>query len=162
MKYLITLILLVTVFAVNAGAGEGTVKGNVVYEGMTVDFKHVYLITGPNVFKPEETVRTLIFTDADLGDKIKACDSVFCATGLVLNGMTVEFTSSPRLNYWVTANNQLMQISGTALPDESFKPKANTADHIAGVLMIDDSDVNGPKAQAEFDVTLTKSFTTHH
>ena len=103
-----------------------------------------------------------MFTDADIGDKVKACESVFCATGLVLNGMTVDFGSGPRLNYWVGVNNQLKQISGTAVPDEAFKATADTADRLAGTLMIDDSDVQGPKAEATFDVTLTKAFKSHH
>jgi hypothetical protein len=145
-----------------ANAADGTVKGSVAYEGMTVEFKHVYMITGPDVFDPKATVRTLLFTDADIGDKVKACDSVFCATGLVLNGMTVDFGSRPRLNYWVSANNQLLQISGTAIIADAFKSTADTADHLAGTLIIDDSEVKGPKAEATFDVTLTKAFKAHH
>ncbi|MGH7851270.1 MAG: hypothetical protein ACREOP_13315 [Thermodesulfobacteriota bacterium] len=145
-----------------AHAAEGTVKGSVAYEGMTVEFKHVYMITGPDVFDPKVTVRTLLFTDADIGDKVKACDSVFCATGLVLNGMTVDFGSRPRFNYWVGVNNQLLQIGGTAITADAFKSTADTADHLAGTLIIDDSEVKGPKAEATFGVTLTKAFTAHH
>ena len=145
-----------------AHAAEGTVKGSVAYEGMTVDFKHVYMITGPDVFDPKATVRTLLFTDADIGDKVKACESVFCATGLVLNGMTVDFGSRPRFNYWVGVNNQLLQIGGTAITADAFKSTADTADHLAGTLIVDDSEVKGPKAEATFDVTLTKAFTAHH
>ncbi len=147
---------------VRADAGDGTVTGGVAYEGKTVEFKHVYMITGPDVFDPNVTVRTLLFTDADIGGKVKACDSVFCAAGLVLNGMTVDFGSRPRLNYWVGVNNQLLQIGGTAITADAFKSTADTADHMAGTLMIDDSEVKGPKAEATFDVTLTKAFKAHH
>ena len=152
----------VAALGVSAGAAEGTVKGSVMYEGKTATFKHVYLITGPDVFDPKFTDRTLLFTTDDIGDKLMACDSVFCATGLVMNGMTVEWGPNPRLNYWVGINNQLIQIGGTAIPGEAFKAKADTPDHLAGVLLIDDSEVQGPAATAEFDVTLTKAFKTHH
>jgi hypothetical protein len=146
--------------AVHAAA-EGTVTGNVEFDGFTVNFKHVYLLTAPDVFDPKAVVRTLIFTDADISNRIKLCDSVFCATELVLNGMTVEFSSNPRLTYWVGVKNQIKQISGSAIPAEVFRAKVNTPNHLAGVLMIDDYGIKGPKATAEFNVTLTKAFKTH-
>ena len=54
------------------------------------------------------------------------------------------------------------QISGTSVMAEVFKAKADMPDHLAGLLLIDDSGVQGPRATAEFDVTLTKAFTTLH
>ncbi|MFI5324078.1 MAG: hypothetical protein ACHQ6U_11265 [Thermodesulfobacteriota bacterium] len=149
------------VFGIAARAA-GTVPGSVEYQGNSVKFTHVYLISSPDMFDPKATVRTLILTDADIGDKITACYSVFCATGLVLNGMTVEFSHNPRLTYWVGVKNQLKQVTGSAIPVEVFKPKADTPDHLAGLLMIDDSGIKGPKGTAEFDVTLTKSFTSRN
>ena len=34
--------------------------------------------------------------------------------------MTVDFDAGPRLNYWVVANGQKIQYSGTAKPDETL------------------------------------------
>ena len=155
-------LIAVAALGVAAGAAEGTVTGSVMYEGKTVTFKHVYMITGPDAFDPKFTDRTLLFTADDIGAKLMACESVFCAEGLVINGMTLEWGPNPRLNYWVGVNNQLIQIGGTAIPGEVFKAKADTPDHLAGLLLIDDTKVQGPAATAEFDVTLTKAFKTHH
>jgi hypothetical protein len=153
--------LAAAVIGAAARADSGSVSGKVEYKGASVMFKYVYLVTSPGTFDPKATDRTLIFTDSDIGERIKGCDSVFCATGVVLNGMTVQFGSTSRITYWVVLRNQLTQISGTVVPEEVFKPRIDKTDHIAGILMIDNSAIGGPKANANFDVTLTKAFGAH-
>ena len=72
--------------------------------------------------------------------------------------MTVDFDAGPRLNYWMVANGQKIQYSGTARPDETSKLTANAADNLAGTLSIDDSKAGGAKVDVNFDAKTVKQF----
>jgi hypothetical protein len=81
-----------------------------------------------------------------------------CASGNVTEGMTVDFDVGPRLNYWVVGNGQKVQYSGTAKPDETLKLTADTPEHLAGTLAIDDGAMGGARVSVKFDTTTVKQF----
>ena len=95
-------------------------------------------------------------TFADTGTGTSA--SLSCASGIVLEGMTVDFDAGPRLNYWVVGNGQKIQYSGTARPDETLKLTADTAERLEGMLTIDDGAAGGAKVNVSFDATLSNQY----
>jgi hypothetical protein len=142
--------------ATAAGAAD-TASGSIDYKGRTAALKYAWLVTGPSDMEPGKQVRRLVLSATDIGGKLQACKTFSCTDGEVTEGMTVDFTGGPRLNYWVALNGQKVQYSGTARP-ETFTAKANDATHLAGQLAIDDVAAGGPKVGATFDVTLAKEF----
>lgn len=134
-----------------------TGSGSIDYKGRSATIKYAWLVTGPSDMEPGKQVRRLILSATDIGGKLQACRTFSCTDGEVTEGMTVEFTGGPRLNYWVALNGQKVQYSGTARP-ETFSAKANDATHLAGQLTIDDAAAGGPKVNATFDVTAAKDF----
>ncbi len=134
-----------------------TGSGNIDYKGRTAALKYAWLVTGPSDMEPGKQVRRLILSASDIGGKLQACKTFSCTDGEVTEGMTVDFTGGPRLNYWVALNGQKVQYSGTARP-AVFTAKADDAKHLAGQLAIDDVAAGGPKVTATFDVTLAKDF----
>jgi hypothetical protein len=146
------------VFA-SAACAADTGTGSVNYKGQTVGLKYAWLVSGPSDMEPGKMVRRLVMSTSDIGAKLKACTAFSCTDGSVTEGMTVDFTGGPRLNYWVVMNGQKVQYSGTAKPD-TFVSSANDAGHLAGRLAIDDTTAGGPKIDAQFDVTLLKEFKT--
>ncbi len=132
-------------------------SGTIAYKSRTATLKHVYLIKGPDAVDPKVTIRELIISSADIGAKLNACKTMSCASGILQEGMTVDFGPSPRLNYWIVLNNQMVQYSGTAVP-AALTAKQNDANRLAGTLRIDDSTAGGPRIEVEFDVGLTKEF----
>jgi len=124
---------------------------------IVVSVTSVYMVKGPDEVSGK-TIRQLIFTSDDVGATLHACSSMTCAGGNVMEGMTVDFDAGPRLNYWVAANGQRVQYSGTAKPDEALKLSADTPGHLAGTLTIDDSAAGGPKVNILFDAKTVKQF----
>ena len=139
-----------------AGAAD-TATGTINYKGRSAAFKYAWLVTGPSDFEAGKTVRRLILSTTDLGPKLQACKTFSCTDGEVMEGMTVDFTGGPRLNYWVALNGQKIQYSGTA-PPATFTARADEPAHLAGKLAIDDVAAGGPQLAADFDVTLLKDF----
>ena len=150
--------IIVAVFASAAGAAD-TATGSINYKGQAVGLKYAWLVSGPSDMEPGKTVRRLVMSTSDIGAKMKSCATFSCTDGSVTEGMTVDFTDGPRLNYWIVMNGQKIQYSGTARP-EAFTQSANDAGHLAGRLAIDDTAAGGPKIDAQFDVTLIKEFKT--
>ena len=138
-------------------AAGNDASGTLAYKGRTVAFKYAWLVKGPYVRDPVRTVRRLILSANDIGAAIQACKTVSCVDGQVTEGMTVDFDVSPRLDYWVALNGQKIQYSGAAMPD-AFSARANDPGHLAGKLAIDDVAAGGPRVEAEFDVTVFKTF----
>ena len=134
-----------------------TAGGSLHYQGRSVAFKYAWLVTGPSELEAGKTVRRLVLSTTDLGATLQACKAFSCTDGTVMEGMTVDFTGGPRLNYWIVMNGQKIQYSGTARPD-AFAARANDPGRLAGRLAIDDTAAGGPKLDAEFDVTLLKEF----
>ena len=141
-------------FAIAAG---NDASGTLAYKGRTVAFKYAWLVKGPYDRDPVRIVRRLILSANDISTAIQACKTVSCVDGQVTEGMTVDFDVSPRLDYWIALNGQKVQYSGAVMPD-AFSASANEPGHLAGKLAIDDVAAGGPRAEAEFDVTVFKTF----
>ena len=71
--------------------------------------------------------------------------------------MQVDLDAAPRLLYWISLNNQLVQYSGTA-QNEFMTLTADTRDHLAGTLKFDQSASGGPVVDVAFDAKLVKTF----
>ena len=143
--------------AAHADPASGTIDYRSKAGAVVVTVANVYLVTGPDAVS-RKTIRELIFTSADIGAKLQACATMSCASGIVTEGMTVDFDVSPRLNYWVVGNGQKIQYSGTAKPDATLKLTADTAQRLAGTLTIDDGAMGGAKVNVTFDATVFKQF----
>ncbi len=156
---LLTAIVLVPLMSINAAEKA---KGTLTYKGpkqtFNVALKHAYLVKGPDTFDATKTVRRLILTSSDFSAAIKGTDALNGFDGNLKEGMIVELADGPRLNYWIVLNDQLVQYSGMAEP-AALKSTANTVDHLAGKLTIDDTSAGGPKINVDFDAPLLKTFT---
>jgi len=154
-RFLTALALWVVVISDATAADIGI--GSVNYKGRTVALKYAWLVSGPSDMEPGKTVRRLVMSASDIGANLKACAAFSCTDSSVMEGMTVDFTGGPRINYWIVMNGQKIQYSGTAKPD-AFAAAANEPAHLAGRLAIDDTGAGGPKIDAQFDVALLKEF----
>ena len=143
--------------AATADPASGTINYQSKAGPIVVNVANVYMVKGPDAVSGK-TIRQLIFTYADVGAKLQACASMTCVSGNVTEGMTVDFDVGPRLNYWVVGNGQKVQYSGTAKPDETLKLSADTPEHLAGTLTIDDGAMGGAKVNVKFDTTTVKQF----
>ncbi len=140
-----------------ADAADGSANGTLTYKSkgapITVALKYVWLVKGPDAIDPKMTIRHLIFSATDIGAKVAACKTMSCTDADLGSGMTVDLGSGPRLNYWVSLNDQRVQYSGTAMPD-ALKLATDTPGRLAGKLTIDDSAAGGAKVDVEFDAPL--------
>jgi len=143
--------------AATADPASGTINYQSKAGPIVVNVANVYMVKGPDAVSGK-TIRQLIFTSADIGAKLQACASMSCASGNVTEGMTVDLDAGPRLNYWVVGNGQKVQYSGTAKPDETLKLSADTPEHLAGTLTIDDGATGGAKVNVKFDTATVKQF----
>ena len=150
----------IAAFLSGAAAAEPA-SGTINYQSkagpIVINVANVYLVKGPDAVSGK-TLRELVFAPVDIGAKVQSCATISCVSGNLNDGMTVDFDAGPRLNYWVVANGQKVQYSGTAKPDETLKLTADTADHLAGTLTIDDSKAGGPKVSIKFDAKTVKQF----
>ena len=140
-----------------AEPASGTIKYQSKAGPIVINVAHVYLVKGPDAVSGK-TIRELIFAPADIAAKLQACASISCVSGNLTEGMTIDFDAGPRLNYWVVANGQKVQYSGTAKPDETLKLTTDTTDQLAGTLSIDDSKAGGAKVNVKFDAKTVKQF----
>ncbi len=148
-----TLAAIALAISLPALPADGTASGTVVYKGKTVTIKHVWLVKGPDTFDPKATIRELVFSATDIGEKVRACKKMSCLGGNLDEGLTVDFDVGPRLNYWLVLDGKKVQYSGTAKP-ETLKATANTSERVAGKLTIDDSKSGGGRIEIEFDAPL--------
>ncbi|SEJ03262.1 hypothetical protein SAMN05216327_105378 [Dyadobacter sp. SG02] len=150
-----TLLLLSFTFRSDVG------KGKLVYKTGSKEFdmniKSAYFITGPDGFDSGKKIRRLLFTTAALDDKIKACGPMNCVDQYI-EGLQVDLDAAPRLLYWISLNNQLVQYSGTA-QNEFLTLTTDSPDHLAGTLKFDQSASGGPVVDVTFDAKLVKTFT---
>jgi hypothetical protein len=133
-------------------------KGTVTQAGRSATMRYAWLVVGPDAVDPKKTIREVVLSANDIGAKLKACTRMGCASGLVDEGMTIDFDAGPRLNYWVSLSGQRVQYSGTE-PPASFVATANDGKRIAGRLRIDKKSAGGPTLDVEFDAPLAKTFT---
>ena len=153
---LVAIAALVPVLA-DADQASGIIKLQSKAGPIVVNVANVYMVRGPDAASGK-TIRQLIFTSADLSAKLQACASMSCASGIVLEGMTVDFDAGSRLNYWVVGNGQKVQYSGAARPDETLKLTSDSAERLAGSLAIDDSAMGGATVNVKFDAAMAKQF----
>jgi hypothetical protein len=140
----------------HATAGDASGKISHVFKSGTVSItpKHAFLVSGPNF--EGKAIRQLILSDVDLGAAIKACDSLACATWDLTAGASVTFDEGSRLGYWVVADGQRKQHSGTARP-ANMALTMDTPKRLAGTWNMTD-DGQGTTASVKFDASLIKSF----
>lgn len=142
-------------------AAEGEAKGTLTYKAkagpITVSPKFAYLVKGPDAMDKSVIVRHLILSATDIGAKIRACQTLSCSDSDLGSGMTVDFDAGPRLNYWVSLNDQRVQYSGTVKPD-AFKATTNSPTRLAGKLAFDGAAAGGATVDIEFDATVLKEF----
>ena len=143
--------------SLDAVAADGSATGTLTYKSkgapITVALKYVWLVKGPDAMDPKMTIRHLVFSATDIGAKIAACKTMSCTDADLGSGMTVDLGTSPRLNYWVSLNEQRVQYSGAA-PSNALKLTTDTPTRLAGKLTIDDTAAGGAKVDVEFDTPL--------
>ena len=154
-RVLVALACALAVWASAAAAADGVAKGMLSYKGRTLTFRYAYFIKGPDQVDPKKTIRRIILTGSDVETKLRACRTMNCVGGEILEGIEVDLDAGPRLNYWLTLNNQMLQYSGTARP-EVMKLAGQDPRRLAGTLAIDDTAAGGPKVDAEFAAILLK------
>ena len=153
------LVCAVALLAAPVSAADGEAKGTLSYKGKTLALRHVYFIKGPDEVDTKKIIRRIILTGTDVEAKLRACRTMSCVGGQILEGIEIDLDAGPRLNYWLTLNNQLVQYSGTARP-EVLKVAGQDPKRLAGTLAIDDTAAGGPKVDAEFAAALLKEITT--
>jgi hypothetical protein len=154
MRHAVSIAVLLVAAAFASPAIAGDAKGTVVFKGRTAEVKYAYLVKGPDAVS-KATIRRLILSTKDLGAKIAACKTMSCTDSDLDDGLSINFDSGPRLNYWMVMNGQKIQYSGTLKP-EVLKTSASDGKKMAGKLAFDDAGAGGPKADVEFDAPLVK------
>ncbi|HYN10979.1 MAG TPA: hypothetical protein VES67_26590 [Vicinamibacterales bacterium] len=153
------LTLAISTLIVATTTAFGTAKGTMLYTGqdkpITTTFTHAFLIKGPDVVDQKKMLRRVLLTTADIGAKLKACETMACVDDAFAQGLQVDWDAGPRLNYWLTLNDQLVQFSGTLEP-RMFVSKEDSPKRIAGKLTFDGTPASGPKVDVEFDAPLVK------
>ncbi|MCI0345747.1 MAG: hypothetical protein L0221_09945 [Chloroflexi bacterium] len=135
----------------------GEAKGTLSHKGKVVALTRAYLVTGPDAVDPPKMVRPIILSEQDLGARVRASQTMSCASDGVMEGLVVDLDGGPRLNYWMTINDQLVQHSGTQ-PPAVLKASADEPTRLAGKLSFDDTASLGPKIDVEFDAMLVTEF----
>jgi hypothetical protein len=155
--------LLMAIFVILFGsvaAISDVSKGKLLYKtgskSFDVDLKSAHFIVGPDAFDDAKKIRRLIFTTASLDEKIKKCSAMNCVDQYI-EGLQVDLDAAPRLLYWISLNNQLVQYSGT-VQNEMLTLTTDTPDHLAGTLKFDQSGSGGAKVEVTFDAKLIKTF----
>ncbi|MFO1322531.1 MAG: hypothetical protein U1F15_00540 [Burkholderiales bacterium] len=135
-------------------AAAGDAKGSLAYKTRTADLRFAYLVKGPDSVT-KQPIRRLILSASDLSAKIAACKTMSCTDSDLAEGLSINFDSGPRLNYWMVLNGQKIQYSGTLKP-EVLKTTASDAKRMAGKLAFDDAGAGGPKVDVDFDAAMVK------
>ena len=157
-RTLVALACVSALVATPVAAADGEAKGTLSYQGKILSLRHVYFVKGPDQVDPKKTIRRIILTATDIEAKLRACPTMSCVDGVIPEGMEIDLDAGPRLNYWLTFNNQMLQYSGTARP-EVLKIAGQDPKRLAGALAIDDTAASGPKVDVEFAATLLKEIT---
>lgn len=148
--------ILAAAFAVPAVAADHA-KGTIALGKASATIAHAVLVRAPDEMDPGRTILRLYLSPDDIGAKIKACKTLSCADQSLGDGATVDYADAPHLGYWVRLHGGLVQHSG-GTDASAFALTANQADHLAGKLHVDDTQMGGPKIDAEFDATLAATF----
>jgi hypothetical protein len=156
-RLLAVVFVLASATAIVVASAKGSANYNSKKGPVTVTFKHAYLVKQPEMGggKP---IRRLVLSVEDVTAALKACKTSMCTDGGIGDGMTVDFDSGPRLNYWFVANDQLVQYSGTIEPSVA-KLTTDTPARVAGTLKFDAAGAGGPTVDVTFDANLVLEVT---
>ena len=156
-RVLVVAALVVTATAIVVASAKGTANYKSKKGPVTVTFKNAYLVKQPEM-GGGKTIRRLVLSVEDVTAALKACKTSMCTDGGIGDGMTVDFDSGPRLNYWFVANDQLVQYSGTVEPSAA-KLTTDTPARVAGTLKFDAARAGGPTVDVTFDANLVLEVT---
>jgi hypothetical protein len=131
----------------------------VAFKTFTSDARYATLVRGPDEMDESRTVLRIYLSSADIGAKIKACKTLSCADKALEDGAMVDFGDGRHLAYAVRLNGARAQYSGGTDAD-AFELTTTQPDHLAGKVHIDDSAAGGAKVDAQFDLTLSSTFTS--
>lgn len=148
--------LLLLSFITRSDVGKGKLVYKTGSKSFDMTIKSAYFIAGPDGFDSDKKIRRLIFTTSTLDDKIKSCSAMNCVDQYI-EGMQVDLDAAPRLLYWISLNNQLVQYSGTA-QNEFLTLTTDSPGQLAGTLKFDQSASGGPVVDVTFDAKLVKTF----
>ncbi len=154
------LLLASMVLAASAGAlAADKASGTVSFKTYSTGIKYGWLVRGPDEMDPNKTVLRIYLSSVDIGAKIRACKTLSCADGALDDGAMIDFGDATHLGYALRLNGEMVQYSG-GTDAQAFTLSTKQPDHLAGKLHVDDSAVGGGKLDAEFDLTLTRTFKT--
>jgi hypothetical protein len=146
------------------GVEPGDASGSISYQSkaglVVVKPQHAYLVKGPDTVTGN-VVRRIVLSGTELASKLRTCATMMCGDGDMAEGLTIDLDAGARINYWLVANGQRIQYSGTAEPS-SLQLTTDTAERVAGAWRVDARRAGGPQAQIEFDAPLLKVFTKAH
>ncbi len=143
----------------STGHAEEKASGTVKFKTWSSALKYAWMVRSPDEMDASKSILRIYLSSADIGAKIKTCKTLSCANLALEDGAMVDFSDARHLGYAVKLNGQRVQYSG-GTDGDAFKLTANTPDHLAGELHIDDITVGGAKVDATFDLTLTNTFKT--
>ena len=140
-----------------AALAADAANGTVAFKTFSSAVKYAYLVRSPHEFSPGQIVLRIYLSSADIGAKIKACQTLTCADGALADGAMVDFGAAAHLDYALRLNGERTQYSGATNAD-AFALSTNKSDHLAGKLHIDDVAAGGGKVDADFDLTVMSTF----
>lgn len=149
--------LIFIAFTSHSDTGNGKLIYKTGSKAFDVAIQSAYFIAGPDAFDDSKKIRRLLFTTRPIDDKIKSCAAMNCVDQY-MEGIQVDLDAAPRLLYWLSLNNQLVQYSGTA-QNEFLTLTTDRPDQLAGTLTFDQSASGGAKVNVAFDAKLAKTFT---
>ncbi|HTS20580.1 MAG TPA: hypothetical protein VMN79_02115 [Casimicrobiaceae bacterium] len=139
-----------------AGAASGTIAYETKGGAVVVMPRHAYLVSGADEVSGRP-IRRVVLSVTDVGAKLLACKAMDCADGGGIGeGLTIDFDGGPRLNYWLVANGQRVQYSGTADP-ATLSLTTDTPQKLAGRWNLDARAAGAPRIEVEFDAPLARA-----
>jgi len=133
--------------------------GKIAFKTYSSDIKYAAIVRGPDEMDESRTVLRIYLSSADIGAKIKACKTLSCADKALEDGAMVDFSDARHLAYAVRLNGSRAQYSGGTDAD-AFTLTTSKPDQLAGKVHIDDSGAGGAKVDAQFDLTVSSTFTS--
>ena len=166
--------------AATSACAADKVSGKVGYEPNSVAIKYGWLVQGPDInfdtgangdlYDPKNpTMLRIILSATDIGDKIKACVNLSCATGALTDGMYIDVSDTKVKIEGKPVDDRFYEIRLTAgdtkfnsgTKSGNLKLSTKKSDHLAGSLhMLEFAD--NVKVDVDFDLTLVKVFKTQY
>ncbi len=155
-------------------------SGKVGYVPNSADIKYGWLVQGPDIYfdtgangdlydPKNPTMLRIILSATDIGDKIKACVNLSCATAALTDGMYIDVCETKVKIEGKAVDDRFYEIRLTAgdtkfnsgTKSSNLKLTTKKPDHLAGSLhMLEFGD--NVKVDADFDLTLAKVFKTQY